>query len=108
MGQREVVERTAMLMRKKDINKRIELDKPIRRQSAEISNLMSQLMDKRTIFTQEMHLKKDDPRYGTPLEGTKTAARGKKAHDHISKEIIELCEIIWTHGNLKGNTEDTT
>lgn len=98
-----------MLMRKKVGSKgKVELEKPTRRQSAEISNLMSQLMDKRTVFTKEMHLTKDDPRYGTPLEGTKTAARGRQAHAHISKEIIELCEIIWTHGQIRGNTDETT
>jgi len=105
----EISEKTAMLMRKKvGSRSKVELEKPTKRQSAEISNLMSQLMDKRTVFTEEMHLTKDDPRYGTPLEGTKTAARGRQAHAHISKEIIELCEIIWTHGQIRGNTDETT
>lgn len=74
-----------------------------------MSNLMAQLKDKGKLFTDEVHLKKDDPNYGRPLEGTKTAARGRKAHEHVSKEIIELCEIIWTHGQIRGySTEDET
>ena len=34
--------------------------------------------------------------------GTKTEARGRKAHDDISREIIELCEVIWMHGQQTG------
>ncbi len=33
------------------------------------SNLMAQLKDKGKLFTEEVHLKKDDPNYGRPLEG---------------------------------------
>ena len=32
--------------------------------------------------------------YGTPVEGSKTEQRGRKAHQRLSKEILELCEII--------------
>ena len=32
--------------------------------------------------------------YGTPVEGSKTEQRGRKAHHRVSKEIVELCEII--------------
>ena len=32
--------------------------------------------------------------YGTPVEGSKTEQRGRKAHERLSKEILELCEII--------------
>ena len=32
--------------------------------------------------------------YGTPVEGSKTEERGRKAHERLSKEIVELCEII--------------
>ncbi|ODM98711.1 Actin-binding Rho-activating protein [Orchesella cincta] len=39
-------------------------------------------------------LTKDDPRYGRPPEGSKTEMRGFKAHNHISKEILELCSVI--------------
>lgn len=43
-------------------------------------------------------LDKEDPAYGKPQEGTRTAARGKKALSHVHKEILELCEIIYLHG----------
>ena len=32
--------------------------------------------------------------YGTPVEGSKTEQRGRKAHERLSREILELCEII--------------
>ena len=32
--------------------------------------------------------------YSNTQEGTKTAFRGKKAHQSISREIVELCEVI--------------
>ena len=42
--------------------------------------------------------KKSDPNYGTPVAGSKTEARGKKAHERISHEIIELCSVIEDNG----------
>ena len=30
---------------------------------------MSQLMSKKQVYTNEVHLSKEDPGYGTPLEG---------------------------------------
>ncbi|KAL5008480.1 hypothetical protein ScPMuIL_014061 [Solemya velum] len=39
-------------------------------------------------------IKKGDPNYGRPLEGSLTEYRGKKAAKHISGEIVELCHII--------------
>lgn len=36
--------------------------------------------------------------YGTPVEGSKTEQRGRQAHDRISNEILELCEIIESQG----------
>jgi hypothetical protein len=44
-------------------------------------------------------------RANNSMTGTKTAARGRKAHQHVSKEIVELCEVIWNHGQMKGITE---
>ena len=38
-----------------------------------------------------------------PVEGSKTEARGKKAHVHISNEIVELCEIIQTIGQQQAD-----
>lgn len=45
-------------------------------------------------FTQEAKCDKSETEYGTPQEGTLTAFRGKKAHQSISREIVELCEVI--------------
>ncbi|XP_074661901.1 actin-binding Rho-activating protein-like [Tubulanus polymorphus] len=39
-------------------------------------------------------LSKDDPDYGKPVAGSSTERRGQQAGSHISREIIELCEII--------------
>ncbi|CAN9513926.1 unnamed protein product [Ophioblennius macclurei] len=32
--------------------------------------------------------------YGRPLQGSMTEQRGKDAHQHISREVEELCEVI--------------
>lgn len=39
-----------------------------------------------------------DSAYGTPVSGSKTEARGKKAHERISNEIVELCHVIEDNG----------
>ena len=36
--------------------------------------------------------------YGRPPEGSLTEARGIKAHIHVHKEIVQLCDIIRSHG----------
>ncbi|KAK7867264.1 hypothetical protein R5R35_000248 [Gryllus longicercus] len=41
---------------------------------------------------------KNDAEYGRPVAGSKTDIRGKRAHSHITKEILELCEIINENG----------
>ena len=77
---------------------------PRKRQSSDIAGLLSKL-DKKfnpTEFTDEVHLKPGDPGYGKPKEGTKTAARGRKAHGDISEEIVKLCQVIWDHGQETG------
>ena len=52
-------------------------------------------------------MKKSDPNYGKPVEGSKTEARGKKAHERISHEIIELCSVIEDNGTkLAGPSPD--
>ena len=78
--------------------------RPKRQQCSEIAELTSQLNKKLhpSHFTQEVHLKPSDPGYGKPQEGTETAARGKKAHENISGEIVEMAEIIWEHGQITG------
>ena len=78
--------------------------RPKKKQCSEIAELSSQLHKKLnpTNFTQEVHLKPSDPGYGTPQVGTETAARGKKAHENISNEIVEMAEMIWEHGQMTG------
>ena len=48
------------------------------------------------------HLTPCDPGYGTPVEGSDTACRGRKAHNQIAREIIELCQIITMYGEKRG------
>ena len=47
---------------------------------------------------QKLHGHNDS--YGCPAEGTKTEARGIKAEQRISHEIIELCQIIMDLGQF--------
>lgn len=37
--------------------------------------------------------------YGRPVPGSKTEARGIKAHENIEDEIRVLCSVIEEHGN---------
>ena len=78
--------------------------RPKKQQCSEIAELASQLNKNLHPFhfTQEGHLKPSDPGYGKPQEGTETAARGKKAHENISSEILEMAEILWEHGQITG------
>ena len=68
---------------------------------AERSSQLDKLFNSRK-FTKEVHLKPSDVGYGKPQEGTETEARGKKAHESISNEIIEMAELIWEHGQMTG------
>ena len=63
---------------------------------------MSKAPGKLARFTQETQLKPSDAGYGTPQEGTKTAARGRKAHQAISGEIVELCQVIEANARISG------
>ena len=36
--------------------------------------------------------------YGKPIEGSKTAARGHKAHQRVAEEVRGLCQIIKDYG----------
>ena len=47
--------------------------------------------------------KKHNSDYGTPISGSQTEARGKKAHQRISGEIVELCAIIEDQGHKLDN-----
>lgn len=40
------------------------------------------------------HIQRGQEGYGRPLEGSKTEQRGKDAHSHIGREVIELCQVI--------------
>ena len=53
---------------------------------------------RREATNQPKGLDKHDKDYGTPVAGSKTEARGKLAHERISREILELCCIINDHG----------
>lgn len=39
--------------------------------------------------------------YGKPLQGSPTEQRGKDAHTHISREVLELCEVIRSIGESR-------
>jgi len=43
-------------------------------------------------------LTRQDKDYGTPVAGSKTEARGKLAHERVSREILELCSVIEENG----------
>ncbi|XP_074043622.1 actin-binding Rho-activating protein-like isoform X2 [Macrotis lagotis] len=43
-------------------------------------------------------VKKGDPAYGRPPEGSKTEQRGKAARVHVEKELEELCWIMRNNG----------
>lgn len=43
---------------------------------------------------------KNDPRYGRPVEGSKTEQRGMAAGTHIGNEVQYLCSIISEFGDL--------
>lgn len=46
-------------------------------------------------------LSKDDPRYGHPVEGSKTEKRGQQAGSLISSEIRVLCENLHEFGTAQ-------
>ena len=75
-----------------------------RKPSPEICSIMMQLSAKLETLSPSVkdHLTPCDPGYGTPVEGSVTACRGRKAHSQIAREIIELCQIITMYGQKKG------
>ena len=41
------------------------------------------------------------------MAGSKTDIRGKRAHTHISREVLQLCQIIYENGEpIEDMTED--
>merc|ERR1712038_2201738 len=57
--------------------------------------LLEKAMSNSKYNTNDKRLDRNDPNYGRPLHGTWTAERGAKAHNHVQKEILELCEFIY-------------
>jgi hypothetical protein len=42
-----------------------------------------------------------------PVAGSKTDIRGKRAHTHINKEVLQLCQLIYENGEpIEDMTED--
>lgn len=63
--------------------------------------LLEQAMSK-SKYTRDLGgppMDKSHPEYGKPQKGTWTAERGAKAHSHVHKEILELCEFIYMNGD---------
>ena len=75
-----------------------------RKPCPEICSLMMQLSAKLETLSPSVpdHLTPCDPGYGTPVEGSVTAYRGRKAHHQIAREIIQLCHIITMYGQKRG------
>ena len=48
-------------------------------------------------------LSRTDPGYGTPQEGSLTAARGQQAHRDICTEVVDMCQVIWDHATMSDN-----
>ena len=49
-------------------------------------------------YEEQKKRKPGDEDYGTPVAGSKTEARGKLAHERVSREILELCCVIEENG----------
>ncbi|XP_072535948.1 actin-binding Rho-activating protein [Salminus brasiliensis] len=41
-----------------------------------------------------VQLQRGQEGYGRPPEGSKTELRGQDAHSHVSREVLELCQVI--------------
>ena len=48
------------------------------------------------------NLNKHDKGYGTPVEGSKTEERAKLAHERISREILEMCCVVYDNRRKHG------
>ena len=70
--------------------------------SPEIEKLSGQIQGKLAPapFSQ---LSRTDPGYGTPQEGSLTAARGQQAHRDICTEVVDMCQVIWDHATMSDN-----
>ena len=63
-----------------------------------------ELGSKQAMSQDQIPLKKTDKDYGTPVVGSKTEARGKLAHERVSREILELCCVIEENGRCGSNS----
>jgi len=85
--------------------------RPARRTHSEDIKERVQLLEKAMFkdnYTKDLGntIKKSDPNYGKPQQGTLTEFRGQKAHTHVHKEILELCEFIYMNGEEEEDCED--
>uniref|UniRef100_A0A0K0E3G4 Costars domain-containing protein n=1 Tax=Strongyloides stercoralis TaxID=6248 RepID=A0A0K0E3G4_STRER len=70
----------------------------------EIKEKESKKMDVYSSDYKPIRLKKDDPEYGTPIPGTLTELRAKKASKHIKKEMDIVCQVIKEYGKVNKKT----
>jgi len=85
--------------------------RPARRTHSEDIKERTKLLEKAMFkdnCTQDLgnKINKNDPNYGKPQQGTLTEFRGQKAHTHVHKEILELCEFIYMNGEEDEDCED--
>ena len=69
-----------------------------------LSNNHIELGSRQAMSQDQSPLKKTDKDYGTPVVGSKTEARGKLAHERVSREILELCCVIEENGRYGSNS----
>ena len=70
--------------------------------SPEIEKLSGQIQGK-LAPAPSSQLSRTDPGYGTPQEGSLTAARGQQAHRDICTEVVDMCQVIWDHATMSDN-----
>uniref|UniRef100_A0A0N5C9B0 Costars domain-containing protein n=1 Tax=Strongyloides papillosus TaxID=174720 RepID=A0A0N5C9B0_STREA len=70
----------------------------------EIKEKESKKRDVYSSYYKPTRLKKDDPEYGTPIPGTLTELRAKKASKHIAKEMGIVCQVIEEYGKVNKKT----
>ena len=65
---------------------------------------MDQLMSKKQLFTNEVHLTKDDPNYGKPLEGWKRVKRRRPfflSAQFNNPSCVDMGKLIFQNGIRK-------
>uniref|UniRef100_A0A0N4ZEI8 Costars domain-containing protein n=1 Tax=Parastrongyloides trichosuri TaxID=131310 RepID=A0A0N4ZEI8_PARTI len=66
----------------------------------EIKEKESSIRDVYSSNYKPIKLSKNDPEYGTPIPGTLTEMRAKKASKHIAKEMGIMCQVIEEYGTF--------